>query len=131
MLKPIVNQLLKKRVASAVLIVALLCVVLGIYFYLSAQKDLDDPAYIIDRISEHIVLPDDEKPGMLTITDRSKVKTDFLQSSATGDKVLIYQNHKKAIIYRPSKDRVVDILDVNVGDASTEKPKAAWPAELP
>ncbi len=61
-----------------------------------------------------MLLPSDETPALLTVTDPKKVSSEFLKQTEAGDKVLVYQQHKKAIIYRPSKDRIVDIQPVMI-----------------
>ena len=69
-----------------------------------------------------MVLPTDETPALLTITDPSKVSTEFLRQSQIGDKVLVYQTHKRVIIYRPSLDRVVDVGPVIIETPVTSAP---------
>lgn len=69
-------------------------------------------------VSKHIILPTDEVPAELTIVDRSKVKSAFLKNAINGDRVLIYQENKKAIIYRPSQDVLVDVGFVQIDDVS-------------
>ena len=67
------------------------------------------------NIRKHIILPDEEVPAMLTVTDQGKLSTPFLSKAKNGDKILIYQDAKKAIIYRPSIDRIVDVGPVSIG----------------
>ena len=68
-----------------------------------------DVTQVISAVAKHVALPQDETPAILTVTDTTKIKTQFLQQAHNGDRVLVYQNHKKAIIYRPSIDRVIDM----------------------
>ena len=64
---------------------------------------------ILGRVGRHIILPADEEPAILTVTDTTKLETEFLKQAQNGDRVLVYQLHKKAYIYRPSNDIVVDV----------------------
>ncbi|MEO5948918.1 MAG: hypothetical protein ABIP74_00790 [Candidatus Saccharimonas sp.] len=73
---------------------------------------MDDNASVervVKSVQRHVVLPSDEVPALLTVTDSSKLTTQFLKQSQNGDRILVYKNHQKAIIYRPSVDRIIDI----------------------
>ena len=68
-------------------------------------------------ISKHMLLPTDEEPAYATITDKEKLDTPFLKQAENGDKLLIYQNNQKVIIYRPSIDRIIDVGPVTIADS--------------
>jgi len=76
---------------------------------------------LISAVSRHIILPSNESPAQLTIVDASKVQSQFLKKTQDGDRVLVYQNNRKAIIYRPSIDRIVDVGFVQIDDVSSLK----------
>lgn len=78
------------------------------YVYTKPQPS-DDVEGITSRVARHMLLPTDETPALLTVTDPSRVSSEFLKQAQAGDRVLVYQLHKKAIIYRPSSDRIVDV----------------------
>lgn len=77
---------------------------------------------IVQKVQKHMLLPGDESPGLVTVVDKSKiVDIPFLQHSAeNGDKLLVYTKARKAILYRPSIDRVVDVGPVSIADLSGE-----------
>jgi len=112
-------KVISKRWAGA-LVVTLVLVAggIGTYLFLPKQVDLTNVNVVTGLVSKHIMLPNDETPALLTVTDTSKLTTDFLKQASNGDKVLIYQKHKKAIIYRPSIDRIVDVGPVVIDDVS-------------
>lgn len=89
-----------------------------VYLFLPKQSDLTDVKVVTGLVSKHVVLPSNEAPALLTVTDASKLTTDFLKQASNGDKVLIYQENKKAIIYRPSIDRIIDIGPVVIDSVS-------------
>lgn len=105
-------------------LVGITTVVMGaVVTYVLLAKPFEDRAsttYTLDRISRHMVLPKDEEPALLTITDRSKLRTKFLQQAQNGDKVLVYQNNQRAIIYRPSIDRIVDVGIVQIDNVTQQ-----------
>jgi len=65
---------------------------------------------IVDKISKSLTLPEGEDPTMATVTEPEKLSGQFFFKDAKkGDKLLIYQNAKKVILYRPSENRVVEV----------------------
>ncbi|MDQ5932679.1 MAG: hypothetical protein QG649_764 [Patescibacteria group bacterium] len=90
----------------AVLIVA--CgAAIGVNYFV--PQDLNDVTVVQGKIERHVILPANEVPALVTVTDPEKIDTPFLKQAQKGDKVLIYQNNRKAIIYRPNVDRLIDI----------------------
>ena len=71
---------------------------------------------LLDKIKAHMVLPEDEKPTVATISDiDTLVSTQpFFQGAANGDKVLVYSKANKAIIYSPDRDVVVNVGNIQV-----------------
>lgn len=88
------------------------------YFYLRTQ-DLSNVEVVKQRISTHYVLPSNEQPALVTVTDTTKLTSEFLKQTKNGDKVLIYQSNRKAIIYRPDIDRVIDVAPVVIDTLPT------------
>ena len=77
-----------------------------------AQAEVDA---LISEVGSLIALPSDEKPTVATITDVEKLREQtFFKNAANGDKVLIYTNAKKAILYRPSEKKVLEVGAVNI-----------------
>jgi hypothetical protein len=115
------SRLLSKK-AIIVYVVVLVLVTAGAVGLLVLRhpqdQDLNSVEVIKQKISHHMLLPKDEQPALATITDHTKLTTPFLKKTQNGDKVLIYQKAQRAIIYRPSIDRIVD-----VGPVSIETPK--------
>jgi hypothetical protein len=79
-----------------------------------AQKEAQE---LIALVSQLIVLPDDEEPVIATVADPSKLADQpFFSKAQEGDKVLIYNTSKKAILYNPSEHRIVDVAPLNIGN---------------
>lgn len=69
---------------------------------------------LISKVGKLINLPADEKPTVATVTDESKIKDQvFFQKAQNGDIVLIYTNSQKAILYRPSENKIIEVGTVN------------------
>ncbi len=104
------------------LTVVLACVLIFWLFQTRGRKKgADDVNGIKQQISKHYLLPSDEEPALATVTDKAKISSDFLKKADNGDKVLIYQTNKIAIIYRPSIDRIISVGPVSIDTAPTPK----------
>jgi lipopolysaccharide export system protein LptC len=77
----------------------------------------DETNAVIAAVSKLIVVPTDEQPTVATVTDPSKLKDQaFFTNAKTGNKVLIYTKAKKAILYDPVSNKIVEVAPVSIGD---------------
>jgi uncharacterized protein HemX len=109
------------------LILVLLVVILGLstgYFYKKsvATKNPDATAQkeaksLAEKVGRLIVLPTDEVPTIATVSDPEALKNQsFFTDAKKGDKVLIYTNAKKAVLYDPVLDKIVTVAPLNIGE---------------
>ncbi len=104
------------------ILIALLIITGGgaYYFYQKATFDPQKAAQkelvtVTKQVSRHMVLPTDETPSVATVSDPEKLKDQkFFVNSQVGDKVIVYSLSRKAILYRPSLDRIIEVAPVNV-----------------
>jgi hypothetical protein len=120
------NGLLKKNIFSTRnLIVALVILLIltggGLAYYMlggpnskaAAQDELKD---VVSKVGKLMVLPEGETPTLATVADPEKLRDQkFFTNAKTGDKVLIYANSQKAILYNPSSNKIVEVAPVNLG----------------
>lgn len=67
-------------------------------------------------VAKLIQLPNEE-PTIATVTDVAKLKSQpFFASARNGDRVLIFPQAKKAILYRPATGKIVEVAPINIGD---------------
>lgn len=79
-----------------------------------AQVQTED---LVTKVSRHLQLPTDEKPTVATVSDVSKLSGQtFFAGAQNGDKVLIYTKAKKAVLYRPGTDKVINVGPLNVNN---------------
>jgi len=106
-------------VLAGIVILGLACS--SFYFYrqykkaseTKPQNTRDELAVLTDEIKRVMDLPD-EVPTLATVTDIEQAKNQpFFAKAANGDKVLIYANAKKAILYRPSEKRIIEVANVS------------------
>jgi hypothetical protein len=93
----------------------------SIYFYLqstkqnnlvstSANATSEELQQLILAVGEHYELPKGEQPRIATVSDVEQLSTEpFFARSRNGDKVLIFDSAKKAILYRPATDKIIEI----------------------
>jgi type II secretory pathway pseudopilin PulG len=75
---------------------------------------------LIDKIGKLTPLPTGETPTVATVTDITKLKDQpFFANAINNDKVLIYTQAKKAYLYRPSTNKLINIAPVNIGSDQT------------
>ncbi|OGY88929.1 MAG: hypothetical protein A2677_02050 [Candidatus Komeilibacteria bacterium RIFCSPHIGHO2_01_FULL_52_14] len=81
---------------------------------------------LIARVGKLIVLPSDEEPTIATVADPEKLKDQpFFAKAKAGDRVLIYTNARKAILYDPVSNKIIEVAPVNIGNAQAPQPAPA------
>ncbi len=101
----------------------------------SDQTNLDEISGVVNEVKKIMLLPD-ETPILATVTDLEKVKNQtFFEKAALGDKVLIYMQAKKAILYRPSQKMIIEVGRVNdtgsMGQVAGENISVTEPTPIP
>lgn len=82
---------------------------------LGGFKENLDSDKLISAVGKLITLPEDENPTIATVSDPAKLAGQpFFSRAKEGDKVLIYTRYKKAILYRPSERKLVEVADLNL-----------------
>lgn len=78
----------------------------------ATQKQAND---LVGRVGKLILLPTDEKPTVIAVKDASKLRSQqFYANAQNGDVTLVYPRHHKAILYRPSRNIIVNVATVTV-----------------
>ena len=73
---------------------------------------------LLIEIGRLIVLPEGEQPIVATVFDLERLSGQpFFEEAKKGDRVLIYTNAKKAILYDPVAKRIVAIAPINLNQA--------------
>ena len=79
-----------------------------------------DDQQLLAAVGQLIVLPTDEQPTIATVQDLSKLQGQpFFANAEIGDKVLIYSTAKKAILYRPSTNQIIELAPLNTDSGSS------------
>ncbi len=120
----------KYKWAIPAAVVALVLLLVGGFFLFknitqvnknSQEATQDETKRLVSEVGKLIDLPSGEDPTVATITDITKLAGQpFFQNAKNGDKVLIYNNARKAIIYDPNAKKVIDVAPINVGTPSAQ-----------
>ena len=90
----------------------------GIVISNDAPKEdatLDEVQALVAKIGKFIDLPQGETPTVATVSDPDKLKSQtFFAKAKKGDKVLIYTNAKKAILYDPTANKILEMSSLSV-----------------
>jgi hypothetical protein len=97
-------------------VIVIIISLVGFFAWQQQQESKNTPEIqkVMKSVSSHILLPTGETPALVTVVDRTKLKSDFFKNAQNGDKMLIYQKNHRAILYRPSVDRIVDVGPVQI-----------------
>ena len=77
----------------------------------------EETAKLIAQVGKLIVLPEGETPTVATVADPEKLQSQpFFTKARRGDKVLLYANAKKAILYNPAENKIVEVAPINIGN---------------
>ena len=115
----------KNIVLFAIVIVALS---LGGFFYYKFKKiKKNNPDTVkkesqelLNKVSRLYLVSTNETPTVATVSDPDKLKDQaFFSESQKGDKVLIFTQAGKAVLYRPSIDKIIAIAPFNTDTGNT------------
>ncbi len=128
-----IRRFLGRAVPFLLGLLVILLALTSIYFY---RKSTFDPnaasqaevTSLVKKVGKLIVLPIDETPTVATVSDPAALKDQaFFAEAKKGDKVLIYSNAKKAVLYDPVANKVITIAPLNV--SSKKEPVNSTPPE--
>ncbi|HMS93289.1 MAG TPA: hypothetical protein PKD28_02755 [Candidatus Saccharibacteria bacterium] len=117
-----------------VLVIAIVIAVAGVgaatYFYLQNERIKKDPSVLAEatqsaateeakalkeKVAKLMQLPSDENPVVATVSDKEKLKDQaFFKDAENGDRILIFTEAKKAVIYREKDNRLINVGPIAV-----------------
>jgi hypothetical protein len=93
------------------------------YFYNQNNQITADPnkaaaeeiARVVAKVGKLMVLPN-ETPSMATVVDPKELsKEAFFAKANVGDKVILYPNARKVILYNPDQNRIIEVATLDIG----------------
>ena len=107
-----------KNIKTAFLVLALITIPLVVGFLAQEQNkrnsgepevlSANDVDSLVDRVGKLTYVPLDEEPEIATISDPTKFTQEFFRFAQVGDRLLIYRNARRVILYRPSTNQVIE-----------------------
>lgn len=127
---------LKKTFSLLLVVLVIVSVAAAGYFYFkyreaSNNNNQAEVEQVVNEIGKLMLLPD-ETPSLATVVDKEQLnQQEFLQAAENGDKVLIYPQNGKAILYRPSIGRIIDVVPVKTIDNIVPNENDLTPSPTP
>lgn len=123
-------NLKKKHIILGILVFFVLCAFGAATYYYVQYKELknnpnkvaqDEAKAIVAKISKLMTLPTDEQPTLATVLDKEKLKDQpFFKDSQNDDKIVIYTQAKKAIIFRENEGKIINVGPILLNDDATK-----------
>jgi len=110
-------------ISTIIFIFLIIAVVTSWYFYAQWKRALNtqytgssevaEIQQIVSIISQRMLLPEGEEPTIATVIDKNQLQDQqFFANAENGDKVLIYTNARKAILFRPSTEKIIEVAPI-------------------
>ena len=131
-----------KILSIIISVIVLILFISSLYFYNQYQKTKQllqnsnqqvtvNANVLIAQVGKLIQLPVNENPTIATVSDETKLAGEtFFANAKNGDKVLIYAQAKKAILYRPSINKIIEVSSVNINQPETAGNNASQSSSL-
>lgn len=133
------KKLTKNQIKLTIAAVVLIVLVGGYFFQTNRINNLkeqnarlsnpqqaaqEEAVRIKNEVGQLMELPD-ETPTVATVTDVDKLRDQtFFNDARNGDRVLLFAEAKKAVLYRPDSKKIIEVAPINIGNQqgnSTEK----------
>lgn len=86
------------------------------------RESLQEVKTLTRKVGKLMFIPDDETPTIATVSDPEALRDQiFFTDAKVGDKVLIYSNNKKAILFDPVANKIINIAPLNSGEVSSQQ----------
>lgn len=136
-----------KRIRTLYIVCALLAILLvggGAYGYSQYQKLKNENARLSNpeesakaekdkvkkQVEKLVDTPKDEEPIIATVTDVDKLKSQpFYANAQNNDKALFYEKSKRAILYRPATNKIINTSTLEIKNTPTNPAKTTTPAK--
>lgn len=114
----------KSKLIPVILVVLVVVFAVLAFYYQGKVSDLkQNPQQVaqaevqelVNKVAKLIVLPEGERPTVATVTDPEPLRGQaFFANAQRGDRVLLYTGARKAILYSPSQNKIVEVGSVNI-----------------
>lgn len=121
----------RTQIRASFLACAMVAVALLAYFFASVPRDANIPQEMIAAVAKHILLPEDEVPQVAVITHPEDLSDQpFFAEAVPGDIVLVYEKNKKAILYNPTLDKIIEVGPIVVKSGTEEVSSSSFSGDF-
>jgi hypothetical protein len=120
------ESITKNKVIAALAVLLIVATSAAVYFYIQytnlsvnpQQASLQQTNDLVAKVGALMVLPTGEVPTVATVKDPESLKSQaFFANAVAGDKVLIYNAAKEAILYDPATNKIVEVAPISTGSS--------------
>ena len=122
--KGILKKLGPKKLSLIVLVIIAIIGLFGSYYFYKKYTTLKaNPNIEVAKETERLILvlgklielPKEETPTIVTVSDKDKLKDQaFFTEAENGDILFVYTTAMKAILYRPSSNKIINLAPINI-----------------
>ncbi|MEZ0208661.1 MAG: hypothetical protein ACAH17_00585 [Candidatus Paceibacterota bacterium] len=118
----------KNLIIASLLVLLLVTTGMTVYLYQTISllkksvqtENKNETAELISRVGKIIVLPEGEVPTIATVSNPEELKEQpFFAKAQVGYKVLLYAVAKKAYLYDPVANRIIEVSSITPETNST------------
>ena len=115
----------KSKKPLILLVLVVIALGAALYFFNEYSTLTQDPnaanqkkiEAVVAKAEKLIDLPQDELPTLATVSDTEALADQpFFVNAKEGDQVLLYTNARKAYLYSPSRNIIVEVASLNIGE---------------
>lgn len=83
----------------------------------ASEKEVQD---LIKQVGKIYELPKGETPNVATVTDPNRLRNQpFFANAQIGDKVIVFINARKGVLYRPKTNQIINVSPININNQTT------------
>lgn len=114
---------IKRSIFWVIVVVAIVSLYGCFHFYSKYRSLTADPNAEAEKVTAELVgvlgklmeLPKDEIPTVATISDKDKLAGQvFFKNAENGDILFAYTNAMKAILYRPTTNKIINVAPISI-----------------
>jgi hypothetical protein len=134
-LNPVFKKLKNPKIFIPLIVVVVIVVIVAGFFIYQKNQSIKNNSVagtqaeisdLVVRVGKLIELPAGETPTVATVSDKTKLAgQQFFARAENGDKVLVYAQGKKAFLYRPSQNKLIEVAFYNPPAANNVTPGAS------
>lgn len=139
-----INEMKINKLSLIVLVILIVLAIGGIgsswHYYGKYQTLKNNPNIEADKVTAELIsslgrlmeLPKGETPTVATISDKAKLANQpFFKMAENGDVLFAYTTAMKAILYRPTTNKIINVAPISINQPETTTPPAAVKPVVP